>query len=74
MGLSTVGKIVEEEWLRTPIIRPWVELDDYVVMPKVIGGEKTASLVKQIKKSKKGLKELKKDHINHLKSFHNILY
>jgi len=38
MGLNTVGKIVEEEWLRTPIIRPGVELDDYVVMPNHLHG------------------------------------
>jgi putative transposase len=30
---SDIGKIVEEEWLRTPIIRPEVELDAYVIMP-----------------------------------------
>ena len=33
MCLNTFGKIAEEEWLRTLIIRSWVKLDDYVVMP-----------------------------------------
>lgn len=47
---------------------------DYVILPKVIGGERTANLVKKLKKSKKGLKEMKKDHIAQLKGFHNILY
>jgi fatty-acyl-CoA synthase len=31
--LSELGRIVEEEWLRTPSLRPTVELDTFVVMP-----------------------------------------
>ncbi|MEP0761580.1 MAG: transposase [Chloroflexota bacterium] len=31
--LSAVGQIVEEEWLRTPDIRPQVRLDEFVIMP-----------------------------------------
>jgi len=31
--LSEVGKIVEEEWLRTAELRPYVLLDEYVIMP-----------------------------------------
>ena len=33
MKLSEYGKIVEEEWLRTPIIRPEVTLDVHQIMP-----------------------------------------
>ncbi len=38
MRLNSVGRIVEEEWLRTPEIRKSVELDLYVVMPNHIHG------------------------------------
>lgn len=33
MTLSTLGCIVQEEWEHTAIIRPYVELDAFVVMP-----------------------------------------
>ena len=33
MRLSEVGEIVEEEWLRTAELRPYVLLDEYVIMP-----------------------------------------
>jgi putative transposase len=33
MRLSYIGEIVQAEWLRTPTIRPNVELDEFVVMP-----------------------------------------
>ena len=33
VNLSPIGKIVEEEWLRTPAIRPEVTLDDFMIMP-----------------------------------------
>ncbi|HEX8993510.1 MAG TPA: hypothetical protein VF784_17660 [Anaerolineales bacterium] len=33
MRLSALGKIVEEEWLRTPMIRAEIALGAYVVMP-----------------------------------------
>jgi REP element-mobilizing transposase RayT len=33
MRLSALGRIAEEEWLKTPGMRPEVELDAYVVMP-----------------------------------------
>jgi REP element-mobilizing transposase RayT len=38
MRLNEIGKIVEEEWLRTSIIRPDIQLDSYVVMPNHIHG------------------------------------
>ncbi|MCZ6775218.1 MAG: hypothetical protein O7D34_02035 [Ignavibacteria bacterium] len=38
MCLNTFGKIAEEEWLRTPIIRSWVKLDDYVAIPNYLYG------------------------------------
>jgi putative transposase len=33
MRLSEIGRIVQEEWLRTPDIRPEVVLDEFLVMP-----------------------------------------
>ncbi len=33
MHLNEVGKIAKEEWLKTPIIRPAVELDVFEIMP-----------------------------------------
>ncbi len=36
--LNEVGKIVEDEWLKTPIIRPYVELDEFVIMPNHLHG------------------------------------
>jgi len=36
--LSEIGKIVHEEWLETPIIRPDVLLDDFIIMPNHVHG------------------------------------
>jgi len=36
--LSAIGKVVEEEWLRIPMMRPNIELDDYVIMPNHLHG------------------------------------
>ncbi|GAB6011474.1 transposase [Viscerimonas tarda] len=33
MVLNDVGKIVYDEWMKTPIIRPEIELGEFVVMP-----------------------------------------
>lgn len=38
MRLSAVGRIVEEEWLRTGALRTNVDLDAYVVMPNHMHG------------------------------------
>lgn len=38
MRLSSIGSIVQEEWLRTPILRSGVSLDAYVIMPNHIHG------------------------------------
>jgi len=38
MQLNEFGKIVEEEWLRTPNVRPGVELDVFVIMPNHMHG------------------------------------
>jgi len=38
MQLNEYGKIVENEWLKTPTIRPYVLLDKYIIMPKHIHG------------------------------------
>jgi len=43
-------------------------------LPKLIGGEKAADLVKEAKKSRGGIREAKKEHIKHLKEVHRILY
>jgi REP element-mobilizing transposase RayT len=31
--LSVIGKLVQEEWLRTPLVRPEVTLDAFMIMP-----------------------------------------
>jgi REP element-mobilizing transposase RayT len=38
MRLNEIGKIAEEEWLRTPNIRPGIELDVFVIMPNHMHG------------------------------------
>ncbi len=38
MRLNDYGKIVEEEWLRTAVLRPYAELDAYVIMPNHFHG------------------------------------
>jgi len=38
MHLSRIGEIVVEEWQNTPKVRPYVELDEWVVMPNHLHG------------------------------------
>ena len=38
MRLNDIGKIVHEEWTKTPIIRPEIELDGFVLMPNHVHG------------------------------------
>ena len=38
MMLSEAGRMVEEEWLKTPAVRPQVQLDEFVVMPNHFHG------------------------------------
>jgi len=38
VALNPLGRVVEEEWLKTAIIRPDVVLDEYVVMPNHVHG------------------------------------
>ncbi len=38
MHLNQFGNIVDAEWLKTPRIRPAVELDEYVIMPNHMHG------------------------------------
>jgi REP element-mobilizing transposase RayT len=38
MRLNNIGRIVKAEWLRTTEIRPYVTLDEYVIMPNHIHG------------------------------------
>ncbi|MFH1359210.1 MAG: cation:proton antiporter [archaeon] len=47
---------------------------DYVILPKVIGGEKAIDLVKKVKRNKRSLGELRKRHRRHLESIHHLLY
>jgi putative transposase len=38
MVLNGFGRIAEAEWLRTPEIRPYVELDEHSIMPNHVHG------------------------------------
>ncbi len=38
MTLSEIGTIVREEWLRTPLVRPNIELDEFIIMPNHVHG------------------------------------
>ncbi len=38
MIVNQIGQIVEGEWLRTPDIRPFVVLDEFIVMPNHLHG------------------------------------
>lgn len=38
IALNEIGKIVENEWLQTPIIRHDIFLDEWVIMPNHIHG------------------------------------
>lgn len=38
MVLNPLGRIVEEEWIKTANLRSYVELDEYVVMPNHVHG------------------------------------
>ena len=38
MILNRAGRMVEEEWLKTPAIRPQVALDEFMVMPNHFHG------------------------------------
>lgn len=38
MILNSFGSIVREEWLKTAIIRPELELDEFVIMPNHLHG------------------------------------
>lgn len=36
--LSAIGRIVDEEWKRTPLVRAGVQLDEWIVMPNHVHG------------------------------------
>ncbi|RWX43633.1 REP element-mobilizing transposase RayT [Candidatus Electrothrix aarhusensis] len=38
MHLNNIGRIVADEWLKTPVIRAEIELDEWVVMPNHFHG------------------------------------
>lgn len=38
MALNPAGQMVEKEWLRTAAVRPYVRLDEYIVMPNHFHG------------------------------------
>ncbi|MGB9707709.1 MAG: cation:proton antiporter [Candidatus Pacearchaeota archaeon] len=50
---------------------------DYVILPQVVGGEKSLDIVKEaenISKNKERLAKLKKEHFEYLKELHRTLY
>lgn len=54
MILNDVGNIVKDEWLKTPIIRPAIELGEFVVMPNHLHG--IIFFTNMIAKERKGRK------------------
>ncbi len=38
MRLSPIGEIVADEWQQTPQVRPYVELDEWIIMPNHVHG------------------------------------
>lgn len=46
----------------------------YVILPQIIGAQKAFETIRNVKKRKADLKDLKKDHISYLNSIHRILY
>ncbi len=38
MRLSPIGEIVADEWQQTPRVRPYVELDEWIIMPNHVHG------------------------------------
>ncbi len=52
--LSAIGEIAGEEWLRTPEIRPNVELDEFVIMPNHLHG------IVVIREERKGVSQKEK--------------
>jgi len=38
MNLSSIGQIIQEEWLKTPTIRSYISLDDWCIMPDHMHG------------------------------------
>ena len=47
---------------------------DYVIIPQIVAGQKVSEIIRNIKKNKKALDKLKKDHLSYLKEIHRILY
>jgi len=46
---------------------------DYVVLPKIISGEKMIDLVKKSRRDRRSLRELKREHLKQLRDVHDIL-
>ncbi|MBI1258234.1 MAG: transposase [Chloroflexi bacterium] len=52
MALNMIGGIVRDEWLQTAVVRPYVVLDEYIVMPNhfhaiiVLTGDRESDLSK----------------------------
>jgi REP element-mobilizing transposase RayT len=38
VSLSALGEIIAEEWNQIPLVRPWISLDEFVVMPDHLHG------------------------------------
>jgi len=47
---------------------------DYVILPKLIGGEKATEMVKMARKHKGSLSSMRKAHKKHLDEVHHLLY
>ena len=50
MVLNSLGLIVQEEWLKTEIIRPELELDEFIMMPNHLHGIIVINCEPEIKK------------------------
>ena len=47
---------------------------DYVILPKLISGEKATELIKTAKKSKGALSQMRKGHRKYLNEVHHLMY
>jgi REP element-mobilizing transposase RayT len=73
MQLNAYGKIVENEWLKTPAIRPYVLLDKYIIMPNHFHGiiiiDGVAMCRDTAPVSSRATEEVAKSRIPHIPTF-----
>ena len=73
MQLNAYGKIVENEWLKTPTIRPYVLLDKYIIMPNHFHGiiiiDGVAMCRDTAPVSPRAIEEVAKSRIPHIPTF-----